>query len=256
MKIVNDKDGSKRGFTLIELLVVIAIIAILAAMLLPALAAAKRKAQQISCFNNLKQLGLGFVLYVGDYGDTMPADASGGAGWHQEDWIYWRPAPLSPTQNFPKGQIPLMIKYSNTNIVNSLFRCPADNTKHLPGGYGIYNYSYSINSQDTNNTAQMLGPASSWASNGKWTPYKYSHMLHPSDVILLAEEPVTFTANEAPSRILPPNSGTLLDDGRFVPGPNAITTRHNGKGNVTFGDGHAERIDDATAMLPQHKGPI
>src|SRR5277367_3046069 len=80
----------RNAFTLIELLVVIAIIAILAAMLLPALAAAKRRAQQISCINNLKQLGLGFMLYVPDYADTMPSDASHGAGWHHEDWIYWQ----------------------------------------------------------------------------------------------------------------------------------------------------------------------
>jgi len=75
---------AKQGFNLVMLLVVVAVLAILAAMLLPALASAKKKAQRINCINNLKQDGLAFRIWAGDQTDRFPMEVSTNKGGTRE----------------------------------------------------------------------------------------------------------------------------------------------------------------------------
>jgi len=122
----------KKAFTLIELLVVIAIIAILAAMLLPALAAAKRKAQRINCVNNIKQIGLAFRIWEGDNGDKYPTAvlyANGGA----QDYIY-SAADTAPTPVATYG-LSNCVAYcfsvmSNELSTPKILICPSDASRN------------------------------------------------------------------------------------------------------------------------------
>jgi len=118
----------KKAFTLIELLVVIAIIAILAALLLPALAAAKRKAQRISCVNDLKQVGISFRLWEGDNADRYPMAVSTSRNGAQEN-VH---SVLTPSPANYNLQSIFTVMSNELNTPKILF-CPADNGVGLTG---------------------------------------------------------------------------------------------------------------------------
>src|SRR5208282_3762954 len=88
--------NGKQGFTLIELLVVIAIIAILAALLLPAVAKAKERGRQASCINNVHQQTLAVIMYADENGDKLPPTAYNDANGDEVDW----PTLLDPYLNY------------------------------------------------------------------------------------------------------------------------------------------------------------
>lgn len=117
------KPAQSLAFTLIELLVVIAIIAILASLLLPALASAKMSASMAKCKSNMKQLGMGFILYGNDNSDFCPPAAVDGADNTQYTWD----TSIHPyIGGNPQNQKLLEAGASDQSLTPPILRCPSD----------------------------------------------------------------------------------------------------------------------------------
>jgi prepilin-type N-terminal cleavage/methylation domain-containing protein/prepilin-type processing-associated H-X9-DG protein len=140
----------RKGFTLIELLVVIAIIAILAAILFPVFAQAREKARQISCLSNLKQIGIGCMMYIQDYDESYPL----GYMWDGNDWggTMWTVSLQPYIQKYRASSGNDAGEFVNGNLAGgaSIYSCPSikflknSENRDAPNGAIAYGYNKSV----------------------------------------------------------------------------------------------------------------
>jgi prepilin-type N-terminal cleavage/methylation domain-containing protein len=234
--------GERKGFTLIELLVVIAIIAILAAMLLPALGRAKLAAATANCVSNQKQLAMAWTMYCDDNQDKLVNFLQVPNGKNEPPWRYGipNPAPVIPAGVSPQTRETMMFregykqgalfKYApNADIVH----CPADVRWKLPVGSG-----YSFGS---------LSPVATL--NGERAElYKRANITRPSERFLWVEENDPRGGNLGSWMInqgTPPN----FTDAQIIDSPAVF---HGIASTFSWADGHANQRKWIDGALIKH----
>jgi prepilin-type N-terminal cleavage/methylation domain-containing protein/prepilin-type processing-associated H-X9-DG protein len=229
------RSGDKTGFTLIELLVVIAIIAILAAMLLPALSAAKNRAKTIACTNNNKQIGLAIMMYIGDNSDYLPPLNEKNFASHTTNWWF----------------VYLGNNYITANSVsNNVWRCPAVQPADIVAGTVAY-YDSPCEGygpfEDTVNPANGAIRYYLAINNSVEGSRKMSSINRASSIWLVGDVGTPkkpLTVNELPPTgyntditVIKPIQGSGWLN---VPSQKQAACRHNSAAVSSFCDGHVE----------------